>query len=225
MGNDADRKVLSQLHSKAHEAKAAQADTIFQLKNNDVPDYKAVVNLVAERLKDSFKLEIGLIGFSFYETLQYYREYVPETQSEQEIAKLVENAKTDYRAFRSLELFDYLIAEYGKHFPSLVEWKKERILGTYKPPNRPTGSSEFKNLHRDTLIVGQIKLLVSIGYLATRNKGKTGHSACDVVVDALASIKQNLSYSTIEGIWLRREKLRSPDILIEALFQSTQAPP
>jgi len=225
MAEGLNQNMLLQLFLESLEANAAQRKNILQLKKNGQLEYDLAVKTIAQNFKNRFKPKTESAGLIFFETIQYYHEYVSKAQSQQEIANLVENAKVDYRAFRSLELFEFLIREYGKYFPALIEWQKDRISGIFEPPRRPTGSSEFKNLRRDTLIVGQIKILVDIGYLPTRNKGKSGQSACDVVLDALSSINQNLSYSTIEGIWLRREKLRSPKILIDVLLQSIQAQP
>jgi hypothetical protein len=205
--------ILSMLAQQL-EASIANDKRSEALRNDGSVDFRAAVEVTADRLKSIYKIESGGIGSNFLEGLLYYRDYLPKNPTDVDIANLIKESSSNFKAFQVLELLEKLTKD-TKNVPSLERWKNEKYLGLYQTPKKPSGTAAYVNLHRDTLIVRAIKSLVSPGLCATRDKAKPGISACDVVVEALASNGLKLSYDAIESIWTRREKLQKPVLLAE----------
>lgn len=220
MGKDENSNEILNMFAERIEARRAHTKRLEQSVRDGSIDFRAAVAVVATRLKEIVDPAPGSIGLDFYEAMFFYDEYIPYEISDDKISSLIKNAEIDFKAYQALRLFSHLIGDKGKDLVSLKDCKSRVLLGIFKPPRRPKGLSQFRNVHRDTIIVGQIIALVDIGFNATRNKAKPGICACDVIVDALASSPVELSYDAVEGIWQRRGKLPTPKFFIEAVTQA-----
>jgi hypothetical protein len=220
MGNDDE---LSELWNilRGHAEKSLEREKQIEKLLIDGPiDYSTAVEFTAQRLRDVFKVGAKSDGAAFYEAQLYYREYLSEDPSDQEVACLTKKARTDFRAYRVLLLLHLIKNDFTKHLPSLIQWKIQLDEGIYTPPRKPPGPSKVNNVHRNTLIVSQINYLVRLKFDVTRNKATSGGSACDVIVDAFKSLGIHyLTYAAIESVWQQREEIPQPTLLKEAIEQ------
>jgi hypothetical protein len=123
------------------------------------------------------------------------------------ILLLLHDAKRNYWSYLALRFIAFYLDD--RVFPILSDWKRAMLLlGTFQVPKRPSGNSPFAKVHRDTLIVSEIRQLERCGFFPTRNAvSEAAESACDVVVEALGRAQQRINYKAVEKIWSKRSDL------------------
>lgn len=163
---------------------------------------KVVAAIFLDQLQEQVSLE-G-IGGDFALSVMCFGKFFPNNPpTESELARVLEEAKTDYYAHLAVTLLVMLNRENPPR--QLKTWEQELYLGLIAAPPKPRGPSLYQNAHRDMLIVGQIKQLQAVGWLPTRNEAvNTQNSGCDVVREALAIAGVHLSYGAIESVWKKR---------------------
>lgn len=152
------------------------------------------------------KVHDGILG------LQVVFKSLPPT--EDEICDAIVRSKSDYMAFQALRVLALL--KFAPESAALKAWHTSLTGGLAMEPALPKGPSQFRDVHRNMLIVGQIRQLQKCGFHPTRNEA-TDHSAsgCDIVADALATIGSNLSYSAVERVWKNRDAGLQYDYIAE----------
>lgn len=110
---------------------------------------------------------------------------------------LVDRARTDWRAYRALELG---CARYLRNTCAIPDWAREWISdhleGKLARPARPRGPSSKGGLHQ---LIGEcIDALTAAGMIGIRNDATERRSACDVLAEALMRVGQQPS--TFEGV-------------------------
>lgn len=129
--------------------------------------------------------------------------------SNEELAEAIARSETDFYADQAVNLL--LVLSRSCPNGALTAWENRRYLGQSSAPHKPPGSTRYKNLHRDTLIAGQIRELTNVGFKPNRNDATSDlNSGCDVVVEALQSISLSISYAAVDAIWKKAQK--SPNL-------------
>ena len=98
------------------------------LRHDGSIDFRAAVEVTAERLKNIYRFESGGIGSNFFEGLLYYREHLPKAPTDIDISNLIKESSSNFKAFQVLELLEKLTKD-TKHFPSLQRWTNDKYLG------------------------------------------------------------------------------------------------
>ena len=206
------------------EASAAQESAYLDLKGSGEGKarFNRAVEIASIRLKDATKIDSTGIGVDFLIGQLGFHKYLPVKGPIRgsELASLVEAARKDYEAYQVLEWVVLAIPQCA-NAPPIKEWQYQKHLGLFPPPKRRSGSQSHQNVHRDTLIVGEIKSLTGVGFRATRNRAKKdrgtedegAYSACDVVSCALARSGKTISYEAVEAVWNHRCNLLLPKLL------------
>lgn len=141
----------------------------------------------------------------FHGLLALDQYFISTTPNEQEIAAVVEKSQHDYYAFRALGILARL--DYSKFSERLRTWEKDVLAGFKTEPKMPRGPSPVRDIHRNMLIVSQLKRLAKAGIAPTRNEAtQRADSGCDIVAGCLGSVGLALSYRAVEAVWKNRDK-------------------
>jgi hypothetical protein len=205
----ADRIGAKQRQSQGYADLAARGELTFQ----------SAVEIATTRMADVCRFDVNGVGTSALEGMIYVDQYLRVDYVRSDLPVLVRKAKSDYKAYRALQLVVQLTPDHLKE-PCLKDWQRELYLGMFVPPKRPRGQQEFVNLHRNVLIVGEVEALTAVGFTATRSKVGSGKSACDVIVAALAATRAALSYDAVETIWRQRKSLPKLEYVRSLLLQA-----
>lgn len=112
-------------------------------------------------------------------------------------SELVSRSRTDWRAYRALELG---CARYIRNSLDLPQWASEWVAdnleGKTPRPARPKGPPSKGGLHQ--VICECIETLIAQGMIGVRNDATERRSACDVLAEALSQV--GLQPSTFEGV-------------------------
>jgi hypothetical protein len=142
--------------------------------------------------------------------------------SEAELAEALRLSEVDYYADRAVK---FLQALSRKHqYPAIDAWENRRYLGKTRAPDKPPGPGRYKNLHRDKLIVGQIRELQNFGFNPTRNEATLSrNSGCDIIVDAMKNSGLAMSYAAVEAIWKKAGNLPDMSQIAILFFEAISA--
>lgn len=175
-----------------------------------------VAEIFSEQLRDPASAHHS--SSNFFDGLLNFGEYFTTlAPAEAEIKCVIDLATSDYYAFQSLALLGQIDAQ----STTLKNWKQQCYLGLLAPPRRPSGPGPSKYLHRDNLLISQIRQLQQVGFLATRNKETEEHnSGCDLVVEALALCGVHMSYDAVAAVWKNRDNLKRLTLIARAFQQA-----
>lgn len=110
---------------------------------------------------------------------------------------LVLQARTDWRAYRALELGCARYVRNAWDLPGWAsEWIADHLEGNITRPTRPRGPYSKTGLHQ--LICECVEALITAGMVGVRNDATERRSACDVLAEALRLV--GLQPSTFEGV-------------------------
>lgn len=203
------------------EALLRQHRAYEELKPTGSVSFEDAVKVASHRMKEAIRPAPTGAGADLLAGLVLYYDYVPASRDLTNIdfQRLVEQAKADFNAYLVLKLVDQIVVNQG-NFPALTDARRELYLGTFPVPRRPPGRPPYANLSRDTLIIGEIEKLVTLGFAPNRNGGTASHdSACDVIVAALAANGYHmLTYKAVETIWTGRSRLKHPKVALQAIL-------
>ncbi|WP_439524655.1 hypothetical protein [Marivita sp.] len=145
--------------------------------------------------------------------------FEPLPPNEETIKAAIEYGLDDPVVFDALRTLAAL--GYASMSPTLKKFQTQFLAGMIEVPKSKRGPSAFRDIHRNTIIVGQIEQLKAIGIAPTRSSATNDvRSGCDIVALALEKNGQAMSYFAIEKIWKKREEVARPDFLAEILTKS-----
>lgn len=144
----------------------------------------------------------------------------PGEWDEASIEKMIELSEHSYDIFQAVR-FVAQIETNVQSSTHLRAWRSRLVAGLLSEPPKDSGQSRYKNLVRDTFMVGEIKRLKKVGFNPTRNKAtEPAKSACDVIAAAWRGLGNIITYDGVANVWNGRDEI--PDLQSwNALFART----
>ena len=131
-----------------------------------------------------------------------YQWAVEQRQDPDWLANAIDKSQEAKFAWNALEAAaEHSLRE--RHMPKLLaDWLADKLKGKLRKPAHDPRSTLGRDMVITLLVLG---INHDMGLYATRNDGAPPYSACDAVGEAM-----NLSYQTIERVWLRyRDRVSS----------------
>ncbi|WP_192178042.1 hypothetical protein [Mesorhizobium amorphae] len=133
------------------------------------------------------------------------------------IEKMIELSERSYDIFQAVRFIAQIKTNLVSS-PRLSAWHSRLVAGLLFEPPKNSGQSRYKNLVRDTFMVGEIKRLAQVGFKPTRNKAtEPAESACDAIAVAWGRLGNSITYDGVANVWNCRDQI--PEIRSwDALF-------